>query len=200
MGILNAYVDWNKKEKQIDIKAVANDGPTKSTLINGYVSPERNYIDLEIQAIGTRIEFIKSFTSSFISDINGEARGAVRLYGPLSTSMPVRLIGPNGTGQWAGRGRLPPDTRLVRGLRPYPNYYEHRHEAQPIRGHGRRRRGVDTRRHPADGRGAGRCRVVGLVAIFTHSLVRCLLFWAAWKIIIDLYVTIYTRISGSLLR
>ena len=85
MGILNAYVDWNKKEKQIDIKAVANDGPTKSTLINGYVSPARNYIDLEIQAIGTRIEFIKSFTSSFISDINGEARGAVRLYGPLST-------------------------------------------------------------------------------------------------------------------
>lgn len=41
---------------------------------------------------------------------------------------------------------------------------------------------------------------MGLVAIFTHSLVRCLLFWAAWKIIIDLYVTIYTRISGSLLN
>lgn len=93
MGILNADVNWNKEEKQIDINAIANDGPTQSTLINGYVSPERNYIDLGIQALGTRIEFMKSFTSSFISDINGEAKGAVRLFGPLNNiNLTGRLI------------------------------------------------------------------------------------------------------------
>ena len=93
MGTLNADVNWNKEEKQIDINAIANDGPTQSTLINGYVSPERNYIDLGIQALGTRIEFMKSFTSSFISDINGEAKGAVRLFGPLNNiNLTGRLI------------------------------------------------------------------------------------------------------------
>ena len=31
--------------EQIDIHAVADDGPEHQTLINGYVSPKRNYID-----------------------------------------------------------------------------------------------------------------------------------------------------------
>ena len=83
MGTLNAKVEWNSQEKQIDIHAIADDGEEAKTYINGYVSPERNYIDLGIRADGTYLDFAQSFTSSFISHIDGHGVGAVRLIGPL---------------------------------------------------------------------------------------------------------------------
>ena len=83
MGTLKAAVDWNRESKQIDIRATADDGPDAITLINGYVSPERNYIDLNIRANGTHIDFAHSFLSSFIDRIEGHANGDVRLAGPL---------------------------------------------------------------------------------------------------------------------
>ena len=83
MGTLNADVAWNKEEEQIDIRAVADDGEDAQTLINGYVSPERNYIDLDIEAQGTHLDFAQSFLQSFISHIEGHATGSVQLAGPL---------------------------------------------------------------------------------------------------------------------
>ena len=83
MGTLDAKVNWNVEEKQIDIHAIADDGPEAKTFINGYVSPERNYIDLGIRAEGTYLDFAKSFTSSFCSDVSGHSNGQVRLIGPL---------------------------------------------------------------------------------------------------------------------
>lgn len=85
MGVLSANVNWNKQESQIDIDAIANDGADARTIIKGYVSPKRNYIDLGIQADSTHIDFMHSFTKSFISEIDGRAVGKVRLAGPLST-------------------------------------------------------------------------------------------------------------------
>jgi len=84
MGILAANVDWNKQLKQIDIHATANDGLDAMTFINGYVSPERNYIDLNIRSRGTHIDFLQSFTESFLKDVGGQAHGEVNLQGPLS--------------------------------------------------------------------------------------------------------------------
>ncbi len=84
MGTLTARVDWNRHDKQIDISATANDGPEATTFINGYVSPERDYIDLGISAHGTYLDFMHSFTESFISHITGHGRGNLRLAGPLS--------------------------------------------------------------------------------------------------------------------
>ena len=83
MGTLHAAVDWNSENKQIDIRAIADDGPDAITHINGYVSPERNYIDLGIQADGTHIDFAQSFLSSFIDQMEGHANGHLRLAGPL---------------------------------------------------------------------------------------------------------------------
>ena len=84
MGTLSAAVDWNRQQKQIDIDAIADDGPDAKTLIRGYVSPERNYIDLAIGGRGTHIDFLQSFTESFLSNVGGHAHGDVRLAGPLS--------------------------------------------------------------------------------------------------------------------
>ena len=90
MGVLHALVGWNKQKKQIDINATANDGLEATTYINGYVSPENDYIDLGISAHGTYLDFIHSWTKSFMSDITGHAYGNVRVAGPLSA---VNLTG-----------------------------------------------------------------------------------------------------------
>lgn len=84
MGTLHALVGWNKQKKQIDINAAANDGIEATTYINGYVSPENNYIDLGITAQGTYLDFMHAYTKSFISSITGHANGKVQLAGPLS--------------------------------------------------------------------------------------------------------------------
>jgi hypothetical protein len=83
MGTLNANASWNKEKEQIEIQAIADDGKDAMTYIDGYVSPEQNYIDLAIRAEGTHLDFAQSFTSSFLSSVTGHGHGAVRLVGPL---------------------------------------------------------------------------------------------------------------------
>ena len=83
MGVLHALAAWNNDAKQIDIHAIADDGPESKTFIDGYVSPVHNTIDLGIRADGTSIEFMHNFTKSFLSSITGNADGKVRLSGTL---------------------------------------------------------------------------------------------------------------------
>lgn len=90
MGVLEAKVNYDNKKGQIDISALANDTINRSTLIAGYVSPQRNYIDLDITARNTRAEFIESFCGSFMRDTDLSADGTVKLYGPLDN---INLVG-----------------------------------------------------------------------------------------------------------
>ncbi|MCR4920005.1 MAG: translocation/assembly module TamB domain-containing protein, partial [Prevotella sp.] len=83
MGTLYATARWNNELQQIDINATAADQPEAMTFISGYVSPARNYIDLGIRAENTRIDFMQSFTESFLSHTSGHATGSVRLAGDL---------------------------------------------------------------------------------------------------------------------
>ena len=85
MGTLHAKADWNEQEKQIDIHATADDGPDALTLIDGYVSPVREDINLDIRGRGTYIEFLHSFTNSFLSGVTGHAYGDLKLSGPLGS-------------------------------------------------------------------------------------------------------------------
>ena len=83
MGILSANVNLNRQKEQIDIDATAYDDNNARTDINGYVSPARNYIDLRIRANNTRGEFLESFCSSFMKDVNLQTNGNIRVYGDL---------------------------------------------------------------------------------------------------------------------
>jgi len=83
MGVLHALANWNHEAQQIDIHAVADDGPDAQTRINGYVSPVHNKIDLAIEADGTSIEFMHNFTKSFLSSITGRGEGLARVAGKL---------------------------------------------------------------------------------------------------------------------
>ena len=90
LGVLHANVNFNKEESQIDIKAVADDGPEHQTLIDGYVSPKRNYIDLGIEAQGTNMKFLESFCGSFMNNIQAWCRGKLNVVGDLSN---INLVG-----------------------------------------------------------------------------------------------------------
>ena len=90
LGILHAAVNFNKQESQIDIHAIADDGPGHQTLIDGYVSPKRNYIDLGIEAQGTSLKFMENFCGSFMEDVKAWADGKMRIVGDLSN---INLVG-----------------------------------------------------------------------------------------------------------
>lgn len=90
LGVLHANVNFNKEESQIDIKAVADDGPEHQTLIDGYVSPKRNYIDLGIEAQGTSLKFLESFCGSFMDNIQAWCKGKLNVVGDLKN---INLVG-----------------------------------------------------------------------------------------------------------
>ena len=90
LGVLHANVNYNKEQQQIDIKAVADDGPKHQTIIDGYVSPARNYIDLGIEAQGTSMKFMESFCGSFMDNIEATAVGKLNVVGPLNN---INLVG-----------------------------------------------------------------------------------------------------------
>ncbi len=90
LGILHANVNYNKELSQLDINAIADDGPKHQTYINGYVSPTRNYIDLGIEANGTSLKFMENFCGTFMDNIQAWAKGKLNLVGDLSN---INLIG-----------------------------------------------------------------------------------------------------------
>ena len=85
MGTLHANAEWDNNRKTINIDAISNDGPDAITFINGYIDPSSpGYIDLDVKAVGTHIDFAKSFTSAFADRVEGQGQGAIRLYGPFN--------------------------------------------------------------------------------------------------------------------
>ena len=118
MGVLTANARLNNELKQIDIHAVANDNlfslesmqpafplesqsteerPFSYININGYVSPQRNDIELFIDPHHARGEFLESFCGSFMRNVNIGIDGNLRLYGLLSAINLTGTAVANGT-------------------------------------------------------------------------------------------------------
>ena len=83
MGTLQAQASWNNADKQIDINAVAQDDRGGLTMVDGYVSPARSDIHLDIEAKDAPATFIEDITKSFIGRLDGRIRGHIVLAGPL---------------------------------------------------------------------------------------------------------------------
>ena len=111
MGVLTVSADWDNSLGQINIKGRCDDPDVKplylplsssaeksdakpgsppieghdgKTIIDGYVSIKKNYIDLDLQAVNTRLEFMNTFCGSFLDDVTAWANGRLRLWGDLS--------------------------------------------------------------------------------------------------------------------
>ncbi len=83
MGTLSARADFNMTEGQINIDAAAIDAPHGTTIIKGYISPVKNYIDLGIEAKGTPLEFAEDFCRSFMDNVEARGNGYCRVVGDL---------------------------------------------------------------------------------------------------------------------
>lgn len=97
MGTLHAKADFDSREGQINIDAVADDTDDVQTVIKGYVSTKRNYIDLGIHANGTRLQFLESFCASFMDNVDAHGRGFCRVFGDLKAVNLEGQVVTNGT-------------------------------------------------------------------------------------------------------
>lgn len=86
LGTLHAKAAYDNQEGQINIDATAEDGPEHLTVINGYVSPKRNYIDLGIEAHNTSLKFMENFCGSFLNNVEAWCKGKLNVVGDLKTS------------------------------------------------------------------------------------------------------------------
>ncbi len=84
LGVLTADAFLNNETEQIDINAVANDVEGAFTTVNGYVSPQRDSLELLICPHHARLEFLESFCGSFMEDVEARGSGDLTLFGALS--------------------------------------------------------------------------------------------------------------------
>lgn len=90
LGNLEANATWNNEDGAINIDAVSTEDEEHRAIIKGYVSPKKKNIDLKIAAYGSNLNFIKSYSDSFASEINLRGWGNLSVVGPLSE---IQLIG-----------------------------------------------------------------------------------------------------------
>ena len=116
LGTLYAKATLSNDDKQIDIDATALD-EDGSTVVGGYISLEDNYIDLDVDAQNTRLEFIEGFCGSFMNDINMYGIGQVRVFGDLKTVNLEGMVYANGSLGLKNLGthyNIPGDTIVLR--------------------------------------------------------------------------------------
>ena len=90
LGTLHAKAAYDNQEGQINIDATAEDGPEHLTVINGYVSPKHNYIDLGIEAHNTSLKFMENFCGSFLNNVEAWCKGKLNVVGDLKN---INLVG-----------------------------------------------------------------------------------------------------------
>lgn len=90
LGTLHAKAAYDNQEGQINIDATAEDGPEHLTVINGYVSPKRNYIDLGIEAHNTSLKFMENICGSFLNNVEAWCKGKLNVVGDLKN---INLVG-----------------------------------------------------------------------------------------------------------
>lgn len=103
MGDMSFKGEWDERNKAIKLFGRIKDGDN-TTIVDGFVSPANDTINLNIDADNTRIDFLNHMLRSFISDVDGYANGkiclrgglkSINLYGALSTTGSLRLIPTN---------------------------------------------------------------------------------------------------------
>lgn len=77
----NGY--WDEEQKAIMLKGDAREGEESRTIIDGFVSPARDTLNICVDAQKTRIDFLNHLLSSFVSDVAGRVSGKLYILGAL---------------------------------------------------------------------------------------------------------------------
>lgn len=83
MGEMDVFSKWDRDLQGIYMDAHIKEGNISTTLVNGYVSPPRKYLDIHVTANNSNAAFIQEYCDGIFSDVEGRVRGNVRVYGQL---------------------------------------------------------------------------------------------------------------------
>lgn len=84
LGEMDFAGTWDEEHKAIILQARIEDGEKANTLVDGFVSPANDTINLHIQANNSRIAFLNNMLPSILSDVEGVVNGSLRIKGGLS--------------------------------------------------------------------------------------------------------------------
>ena len=96
MGNLGFKGNWDKDNKAIVIHGEIDD-ESNTTLINGIVSPANDTINLEIEANGTRAEFLEHMIGDIVNNVESRAYGDIAVRGKLSDINLYGKLAPKGS-------------------------------------------------------------------------------------------------------
>lgn len=85
IGDLDLKGFWDKEQKAVILKGDAHEGEASRTIIDGYISPEQDSLNIGINAQNTRIDFLNNLLSSFIVDATGRTSGKLHILGKLGS-------------------------------------------------------------------------------------------------------------------
>lgn len=82
MGDMDVNGEWDK-EIGILINADIREGDKAQTIVEGFVSPQQDSLDLKIKTKETNLAFLNSFIGGIFDNVEGRAQGDIHLYGPF---------------------------------------------------------------------------------------------------------------------
>lgn len=99
LGDANIHGEWHHDVKGIMLKADIQEGSKAQTHVNGYIYPIKptSALDLNIQADGTKIDFIHYFMQSITPEFKGRVTGNVHLYGKFKALTMQGLVNGDAT-------------------------------------------------------------------------------------------------------
>lgn len=83
MGEMDLFSKWDRDLQGIYMDAHIKEGDISTTLVNGYVSPPRKYLDINVTANNSNAAFIQTYCDGIFSNVEGRVRGKVRVFGQL---------------------------------------------------------------------------------------------------------------------
>lgn len=87
---------WDEEKKAVVLNANIIDGTAASTLLDGFVSPANDTIELRLKAQNTRIEFLNHLLSGIMSNADGVANGNLYIRGSLKNINLYGALAPTG--------------------------------------------------------------------------------------------------------
>lgn len=97
MGDLDVKAVWNEEDKAVHLTGDIYDINSSHTVVNGFVSPANDTINLRVDADRARVEFLNSMLEGILSEVDGTATGTISVVGPLGDPNLIGDIRANGS-------------------------------------------------------------------------------------------------------
>ena len=81
LGTADIKGEVDLKELTVRLNADLLEAPMGRTLVNGYILPKQEELDLDIESHSTNLQFLRQYIGGILHDFSGRATGHSRLYG-----------------------------------------------------------------------------------------------------------------------